>query len=503
MSVEQLPPVKTPEPTPDPFVLDWLGPGWDWSGPGPAAPAKAIVAVAATGVVAAVSVPLGRVGIGWALTGLAMVLGLRWVATDRKPDPDSRIGRMVWTTIAVALLAVGAVRDAGWLFVLCALASVVAGAFAIIGPRTVTSAIGSLPVQAIAIVLALSWAARGILGLRTRRTGSARLGLILAVSVALLVVFGSLFIAADAAFAELAGAVIPAASTLFRGAFLFCAGGAIMLGAAYLVLAPPVFKPGTSERATVQRLEWTVPLIVLDLLFTVFVAVQLTVLFGGSRHVLRTAGLTFAEYARRGFWQLLVVTVLALAVLAIAGRWAPRTTAAERAWVRALLGTLAVLSLVIVTSAVYRMSLYMQAYGFTRLRVLVITAELALGLVFILVLAAGVRLRGPWLPQAVVAIGVVMLLGLAILNPDRFVADRDIDRYQHGARLDIPYLRHLSTDAVPALYRLPEGPRNCVLPDVRRRLGNSDGWQAWNLGRAQARRAIDAEPPTGPCYGIG
>ena len=57
------------------------------------------------------------------------------------------------------------------------------------------------------------------------------------------------------------------------------------------------------------------PLGVLDALFLAFVAVQATVLFGGHAHVLETEGLTYAEYARQGFWQLLWVSALTLLVL--------------------------------------------------------------------------------------------------------------------------------------------------------------------------------------------
>jgi hypothetical protein len=493
MSVEQLSTVQRPQSTPGFF-------GPNWPVPGPVAPAAVLGAVVAAGVVAAASVPLDRTGVGWALTGLVLVLLLRWVATSRPAGPTTRASQTAWALAAVALLAVGAVRDSGWLFVLCFLASVVAGVFAVVGPRTVTGMVGSLLIQPIAVMHAVPWASRGLAALRTRRAGSARLGAALGVSLVLLIVFGALFAAADAAFAALTDVLLPAVSTLFRWAFLFLAVGAATLGAAYLVLAPPILDDtAKGERRTVHRLEWTVPIALLDLLFAAFVAVQLTVLFGGSRYVLRTTGLTFAEYARRGFWQLLIVTVLTLAVLAAASRWAPRTTVTDRVWVRALLGTLATLTLVILASAVYRMVVYMQAYGFTQLRVFVIAVELALGVVFVLVLAAGVRLRGGWLPQAVAATGVAMLLGLAVLNPDRFVADRNIDRFERGERLDVPYLRELSTDAVPALYRLPEQVRNCVLHGAQSRLAQPEGWQAWNLGRAQARRAISAQPPLGQC----
>ena len=56
-----------------------------------------------------------------------------------------------------------------------------------------------------------------------------------------------------------------------------------------------------------SRAEWVIPLALLDALFLAFVIVQLAVLFGGHDRVLRTTGLTYAEYARSGFWQLLAV----------------------------------------------------------------------------------------------------------------------------------------------------------------------------------------------------
>lgn len=58
-------------------------------------------------------------------------------------------------------------------------------------------------------------------------------------------------------------------------------------------------------------------------LFAAFVLVQITVLFGGDAHVREAGEPTYAEHARGGFWQLLAVTALALAVLAAAARWAP------------------------------------------------------------------------------------------------------------------------------------------------------------------------------------
>jgi hypothetical protein len=148
-----------------------------------------------------------------------------------------------------------------------------------------------------------------------------------------------------------------------------------------------------------------------------------------------------------------------------------------------------------VASALYRMSVYQQAYGYTRLRVFVFAVELALGVVFLLVLAAGVRLRAGWLPQAVAALGVLTLLALGGLNPDRFVADGNIDRFQSTGRIDLEYLSTLSADAVPAYDRLTESDRACALRTVRWHLDHDDAWRDLNLGRERARDLLAARPP--------
>jgi hypothetical protein len=122
--------------------------------------------------------------------------------------------------------------------------------------------------------------------------------------------------------------------------------------------------------------------------------------------------------------------------------------------IRALLGALAVLTLVIVASALHRMDLYADTYGLTRLRVLVALCEFWLGVVFVMVLVAGDPVRASWLPRAVVVAGVLALLGLAAANPDGLIADRKHHPVRADRRIDTAYLSGLSADAVPALERL-------------------------------------------------
>jgi hypothetical protein len=171
-------------------------------------------------------------------------------------------------------------------------------------------------------------------------------------------------------------------------------------------------------------------------------------------------------------------------VLSAVIRVAGRTSAGERRLLRVLVGILCVTSVVVVISAIHRMWLYQQAYGFSVQRVMVITIELWLGAVFILIAVAGIRMTARWLPRAIVVAGAVALLGLAAVNPERLIAERNIDRYQQKGTLDTEYLLGLSPDVEPALRRLPESMRACA----RYRDDDPDAWYEFNLSRSRASR---------------
>lgn len=148
-------------------------------------------------------------------------------------------------------------------------------------------------------------------------------------------------------------------------------------------------------------------------------------------------------------------------------------------------------SLVIVASAVHRMWLYENQYGFTRLRVSVFAAEILLGVVFILLIAAGVRMSGKWLPIGVLATAVVGLLAFAVFNPDAYIAEKNVQRFENGKTIDTFYLSTLSADAVPALDRLPEPQRSDALMYLKQELlGSEDSWWEFNSSRERAREIL-------------
>ncbi|OLT42764.1 histidine kinase [Serinicoccus sp. CNJ-927] len=511
----------TPIPVPTPSVFDTLF-GRLWPEPTPLRTAPvALWASVGIGALAAVLLPYRGIGIAYALVLLAagaLVLRL----SPRRRDP--------WT-LASAALCVGlasllVLRAAEWLAVLALLTAALLVTTALTGARGMPAMVAS----------AAAWVLSGLRGLpllgRTI-TATSRHTLLwpvvrtAAISLVALVVFGGLFASGDAVVGAWVGDLLPevdiAESLVLRSFTWFVVGG-IVLAACYLALNPPrvdlVELP--AGRQVTRAWEWVVPVGVVIATFVVFLLAQGAAMFGGHDFVQRTTGMTYAESVHQGFGQLTLATALTLVTVAIVGRRASRETARDRVLLRSVLGVLCGLTLVVVGSALYRMHVYQEAYGFTVLRVLVDAFELWLGLLVVLVMVAGWRLRGAWLPRAALVSGAAFLLVIGLANPEAWVAQRNIDRYAESGRLDLTYLQTLGADAVPTI-REGLGDEQVV----GRTVADDDGvmladcavgWRpddeltedalSWNLGRARAEAAgavsLTTIDGTGyPTYALG
>jgi hypothetical protein len=465
--------------------------------PGPVLPTAALWASLATALLSAAFL---NEGIGLNLLIAAVPAAVAAAASAAAAGRKARPWTLVWAAGALALLCVPALRDAGWPTFLAMVAALGLGSLALHGGRTwvglLLGSVGTLW----ALVPGLRW---GVRGLRERAHPSKDrwwpVMRAVLVTTVLLVVFGVLFAGADAAFADLLGDLSPDVS-LADGplrAFFFAVGLLVALAAARTAARPlrwDRYEPGPGKPR--GRLEWALPLVLLNVLFAAFNAVQLAVLFGGYDKVLESTGLTYAQYARQGFWQLLWATLLTLLVIALALRWAPRGGGRDRVLVRSLLGLLCGLTLVVVASALRRMDLYVDAYGLTRLRLSVAGVEVLLGLVIVLIMAAGVFGAGHWLPRAVLGSAAAGVLAFGLASPDALIAEQNAARFDRTGKIDLEYLRNLSADAVPALDRLPEPQRSCALEKIAwevERAGTRP-WYATSWGVGQAQTVLDDRP---------
>lgn len=162
-------------------------------------------------------------------------------------------------------------------------------------------------------------------------------------------------------------------------------------------------------------------------------------------------GVTYSSYAREGFWQLLTVAAIVLMTVLSVPHRARATTLGLQQAVRVSAGVLVAATLPMLLSAVNRMMLYEDAYGFTRQRVLSQVVCVFVGL--LLVWRALTLWTWPHrFAVGVVASSVLVLTGFNVMNPDAFIARKNVER---GGSLDVVYLRELSADAAPVLRAIP------------------------------------------------
>ena len=451
-----------------------------------------VLAAIAIGAWAALTWPERNVGLAVALTMLATG-GLMWRVARFRAHP--------WTLLcavtAAVLASVTLLRDAGGVIALSVFVAVIVAAAGVSRARTLLA----VPLSVIA------WPASALRGLPLlARTMSAtgRASTLwpvlrtLGFSLIALALFGGLFASGDAVFGAWAQALVPDLrwDTIIARTFTLALVSGVALTGTYLALNPPNIADAALPATPRARhaWEWAVPVGVVVALFAGFLIAQATAMFGGVEHLRATTGLTYAEYVHQGFGQLTVATFLTVVVVGLAMRVAPLASSRDRLLLRGLLGALCLLTLAVVASALYRMSLYQEAYGYTVLRVFVDGFELWLGLVIVMLLVAGVRLSGAWVPRAVLGSAAAFVLVFVGLNPDAFVASHNIDRFEAGRELDTAYLARLSADATPVIVeRLPADVASCILdsPGAYTVGGrDDDDLLAWNLGRARAADAV-------------
>ncbi|SED17656.1 Signal transduction histidine kinase [Nocardioides exalbidus] len=512
-------PAQPPAPPAPPTVR---APGLDslfgrfWPEQGPSSGLHTVVAAALAGLVAGVALSFTDVGASWTL--VALTCGAAALATaQRRREPWT----LLCAGLALLLVLPLTLLDAWWLRPLCIVAATAVFLCGVTGARTVAGILLSGISWPLASLRGLPWFGRS---LRIAGTGSRTPALVRTTAWSLLglAVFGTIFASANPVFGSWVDQLVPnlTFNDLVGRAFLACFVFATTLGAAYLALNPAHVEVLGSRRPTAlsNRFEWLVPVLVVDVVFLVFIAAQARALVGGEDYIQQTTGLTYADFVHQGFGQLTLATALTVLVVWVASRRAGDTPT-DRRWLFGAVGLLCTLTLLVVASALRGMAVYQDAYGFTTLRLFVDVFEGWLGFVVLAIMVTGVARRSHWLPRVALVSGAVGLIGLAAINPDAWVAERNIDRYEVTGKLDLSYLQGLSADATPVIAdRLPTEVARCVLDLLPYNSMNAqtlDDPRAWNLGRARAEgpltdlgllpvrepraSTVGQQPPVDPC----
>lgn len=265
---------------------------------------------------------------------------------------------------------------------------------------------------------------------------------------------------ADVQFKIILGSIV---SAFFIGGFGF------MFQKTHPTLAPD----GSARIRNLGLLETTILLTSVSSLFFGFILLQLSYLFGGAEYLL-TQGLTYAEYARSGFTQLVWVAIFTLLIITITEKQIVQDTGLHLRRFQILSGILIIEVVAILVSAYHRLALYEDAYGFTVIRLYSHALQIWLAVLFLL-LAHHIWKNGKrsdFSFCAFVSI-VILLLSMNLLNPDAFIAKQNLERYQITGKIDAEYLGSLSNDALPYTKVLLLDPRE----DVRSDFAKGRVWQ--------------------------
>ena len=351
------------------------------------------------------------------------------------------------------------------------------------------------------VVAAASAEVRGSLGPSRRRIIPVVRGVALAIPI--LSFFGVLLGSADPVFAARVGDAFawltPAPATEMIPRFMLVLFVTYGIAGIYAFTVRPRPQPVAGDKPILPFLGTTESSIVLgsvNLLFAAFVAVQVRYLFGGAGHLVES-GLTFAQYARRGFVELVVVAAASLVLLLVLAAGTRRGEPLHKRLFSALAAILTILVLVILASSFLRLQLYEEAFGFTRIRTYVHVFMGWLGLLLVTLLVLEFRQALRWFTGAMLVAAVGFVLTLQAINVDGFIAERNIARVPSGAALDGHYLANVSVDAVPALVEAARTAPTLLRIEINSQLAchaeeltKQRGWQSMTLSAVRARNAL-------------
>jgi hypothetical protein len=333
--------------------------------------------------------------------------------------------------------------------------------------------------------------------------GSILLGI--GIAIPILTVLIALLASADLAFASQLNKIIQALNLqnlpewIFRIVYIVILADLIVglwLHAGFLKKPE---NPETGRTPTKPFLGWIptiIPLVSIVILFAVFVIVQFRYLFGAQSNI-TFEGFTYAEYARRGIFELLVTAIITLALDLIFSAISSRKGKIQEGVFTSLRVAMLALVLVILASAIQRLTLYENAYGFSRIRtyshIFIFWLGGLIAATIILVLIKKSKFFGLAVIFAVVGYGAT----LAGVNVDGFIAKQNIQRATMGYELDSVYLGMLSNDAVSVMVSefssvtLPQNVKDVIGSDLACRLklaqeSNKLPWQSFHISTATA-----------------
>lgn len=235
-------------------------------------------------------------------------------------------------------------------------------------------------------------------------------------------------------------------------------------------------------------------LTLLNVVLLLFVIIQFTYFFSNQL----IPGYTFAEYARRGFFELIFVTLINFSLLIMFLKLVNTKKRPEKITLKALYASLVIISGIMLISAYQRLTLYEEAYGFTLDRLLARSFMIFLFIVFAYTFIR-IFLERLSLTHFYLIIGLLYYAVLNIVDLNEMVVEKNLERYKVTEKIDLDYLASQQSAGVLGLIKIYElDPDYPGLKEKLRhlRIDDTENWQAFNIAKHKMKekwRALSIE----------
>lgn len=197
-------------------------------------------------------------------------------------------------------------------------------------------------------------------------------------------------------------------------------------------------------------------LMIFNIIYVIFFVSQMTYFLSAFENVLPNT-FTYAEYARRGFFELCKVSAVNMLLIALANIFiTKKENDKEPKMLRLQIGCMSIMTMGLIITALRKMYMYIQSYGLTQLRVYTSWFMVMLLFAFVVILLR--QLKSFNASKIIIIGGIVGFMVLSYGNVDGNIAKHNIENYENGTieKLDYDMLFELSDAAVPYLYNLYE-----------------------------------------------
>ncbi len=232
-------------------------------------------------------------------------------------------------------------------------------------------------------------------------------------------------------------------------------------------------------------------LVLINAVYVLFTVVQFKYFFSGTLQ----GDFTYAEYARKGFFELLFVTLINLTITILVLTFVDRAIGFIKRLLQVMLTALVLASAVLLSSAFLRLGIYEEAYGFTFIRVMAHSFMIFLVVIFMYTFIK-IWIEKLSLFHFYFISALLYYTLMNVINIEQIIVTKNLERYEQSGKIDVHYLNSLSYTGILGLIQLYEknpqlpGLKNILLERKNEANLNTIPWQSYNLKRIQANEEL-------------